>query len=388
MHSDHRLSNKLSRRWFLRSTASLAALAQLRPAAALIKQNAFAYVACGKRQEKEDSIRVFSLHRREWTPIQRVPTRAPACLILSPDQQTLYVANQVDTHKGLPHGTVEAFCIDPSYGYLRLLSQQALSLAATCPRHMALSPNGKLLAVAADGGAIYNLLPVLTDGSLDRPCSIFKQLDGVPSRPRAESHPYNLLFDTTGNHLLSSGFGSDRLSTFAVAHDPMSRRMQRRAAEVNDPGAYELHPDGSILYVWHKIESNLSCYRYDFHAGRVGETIQRISMPGYGSDAVKALAIHPSGRMLYTAETAAHSYLQAWQIRARDGLLSPAKRIVFDDAPGDEIIVPSNGESLFVLDRLRGLIHRIATDSATGELGFVEDVAQIQGAQSVAIKTL
>jgi 6-phosphogluconolactonase (cycloisomerase 2 family) len=389
MHSDHRLSNKLSRRGFLRSTASLAALAQLRPAAAaLIKQNAFAYAACGKIQEEEGTIQVFSLHRREWTPIQRVPTRAPACLVLSPNQQTLYVANKVDTHKGLPYGTVEAFSIDPSYGYLRLLSQQALSLAATHPRQMALSPNGKLLAVAADGGAIYNLLPVLADGSLDRPCGIFKQLGGVAdTRPRAEAHPYNLLFDTTGNHLLSSGFGSDRLSTFAVAHDPTSRRMQRRAAEVNDPSAYQLHPDGSILYVWHKIENNLSCYRYDSVSGRVGEAIQRISMPGDGRDAIKALAIHPSGRMLYTAETA-QSYLQAWQIRARDGLLSPARHIEFDDAPGDEIIVPSNGESLFVLDRLRGLIHRIAIDSATGELGFVEDVAQIQGAQSVVFKTL
>src|SRR6202789_2398366 len=223
MHSDHRLSNKLSRRWFLRSTASLAALAQLRPAAALIKQNAFAYVACGKRQEKEDSIRIFSLHRREWTPIQRVPTRAPACLILSPDQQTLYVANQVDTHKGLPHGTVEAFCIDPSYGYLRLLSQQALSLAATCPRHMALSPDGRLLAVAADGGAIYNLLPVSTDGSLDRPCSVFKQLGcGPRTRLRTDAHPHRLLFDSTGKHLLSSGFGSGDMSTFVVAQSSMS----------------------------------------------------------------------------------------------------------------------------------------------------------------------
>jgi len=389
MHSDHRLPNRLSRRRFLRSTASIAALAQLRPVAAavLIKQNAFAYVACGRKMEEKDgSLQVFSLHNRGWTAIQRVPTRAPACLVLSPDQQMLYVTNQVDTHKGLPRGTVEAFRIDPFDGHLRMLGQQALSLAATHPRQMALSPDGRLLAVAADGGAVYNLLPVLSDGSLDRPCSIFKQLGCVPHASLGtDAYPHRLLFDATGKHLLSSGFGNGHLRTFAVPQSQMSRRMQHRTAELNDLGACALHPDGSIFYVWHQIGSNLSCYRYDSISGRVGDTIQQIPIPAYGSDALKALAIHPSGHMLYTA---AHRRLQAWHICTHHGLLSPAKCIDFDDASDDEIIIPLNGTSLFVLNRLRGLIHRIAIDNVTGEPGFMEDVALIQGAQSMVLKTL
>jgi 6-phosphogluconolactonase (cycloisomerase 2 family) len=111
-------------------------------------------------------------------------------------------------------------------------------------------------------------------------------------------------------------------------------------------------------------------------------------MPAFGSDiALKALAIHPSGRMLYTAGTT-HSRLQAWHIHPRDGLLSRAKHIELDDAPGGEMIVPSNGEDLFVLDRLRGLIHRVAVDNVTGEPGFVEEAAMIPGARSMVFKTL
>jgi 6-phosphogluconolactonase len=394
MHSDHRLLDRLSRRAFLRSTASFAALAQLRSVARATvqpKQNTFAYVACGQRTGGEDGLlQVFSLHGRHWTAIQRVPTRAPACVILSPDQQTLYVANQVGTHKGLARGTVEAFRIDPSDGHLRLLGRQALSLAATYPRQMALSPDGALLAVAAEGGAIYNLLPVSTDGGLDRPCSIFKQLDCAPhARLWTDAPPHRLLFDTTGSHLLSSGFGGGDMSTFVVAQSAVRRRMVQRTVEVEDPGACGLHPDGSILYVWHKAGGNLSCYRYDSVTGTVGETVQQISMPTYGSDSAspKALAVHPSGRMLYTAE-ATHSRLQAWHIHAQSGLLSRAKRIELGGAPGNEIVVAPNGESLFLLDCSRGLIQRIAVDSVTGEPSFVEEVATIHGAQSMVFKTL
>ncbi len=39
-----------------------------------------------------------------WTRIQRVPSRAPACILLSPAQRTLYVANEVDVHEGLAAG--------------------------------------------------------------------------------------------------------------------------------------------------------------------------------------------------------------------------------------------------------------------------------------------
>jgi len=64
----------------------------------------------------EGSLHVFSLRNGVWSRIQRVPSRAPACILLSPAQRTLYVANDVDVHEGLPRGTVEAFDIDPGNG--------------------------------------------------------------------------------------------------------------------------------------------------------------------------------------------------------------------------------------------------------------------------------
>jgi len=390
MHFDHRLLNRPSRRAFLRSAASIAVLAQLRWAAGAAvappkNTLALAYVACGPSTEHKDgSLQVFSLHGKRWSAIQSVPSLVPAGVLLSQDQQTLFVANQVGVHEGLPRGTVEAFSIDPSDGRLRLLSRQALSLSATNPRHMALSPNGRLLAVVANGGAIYNLLPISADGSLERPCSIFKQC-GLHTRLQSEEHPHRLLFDATGNHLFSSGFGNDHMRKFTLTQNSSNHRMQQRPAEVDDLDICAFHPDGSVFYVWHKRKSSLSCFRYDSDSGKIGEVVQRTSMPT--CHGVKALAIHPSGRMLYTAQTT-HNQLQAWHINAQSGHLSHAKNIEFDGAPGNEIIVAPNGDCLFVSNRLRGLIRRITLDAITGEPNFVEDVAMIHSAQSIAFKTL
>jgi 6-phosphogluconolactonase len=392
MHFDHRLLNRSSRRAFLRSTASLAALTQFRwiaNAAVAPRQKTLAYAAFTRNTESEDgSLQVFSLHGKRWSPIQTVPSRAPACVLLSQNRKTLYVANRVAVYEGLPRGTVEAFSIDPSDGRVRLLNRQTLSLSATHPQHMALSPNGNLLAVSADGGAIHNLLPISADGSLDRPASIFKQC-GSHTGFQAEQRHYKLLFDPTGDHLFSSTFANEQISIFAIAQSPTSHRMQQRLAELDDPGAYAFHPNGSMFYMRHERKSSLSCYRYDTLSGRIGETLQQISIPTYRSDAVslKALAVHPSGRMLYTTQTT-RNRMQAWHIDVHSGHLSHAKNIDFDNSSENEITVTPNGDNLFVSDRLSGEIHRIPLDTVTGEPGLAENAAIIYGAQSIVIKTL
>src|ERR1700722_15968698 len=157
-----------TRREFLRGAAGIVALKQFPQAMGAPR---FAYVGCG-----DDSLRVFRLQGESWTQIQRVSSRAPACVLLSPAQQTLYVANEVDEHEGLPRGTVEAFHVDGLDGRLTLLSRQPFSLPATRPRPMALSPDGGLLAVAACGGGIYNLFSIAKDGSLGPPGRIFKDV--------------------------------------------------------------------------------------------------------------------------------------------------------------------------------------------------------------------
>jgi 6-phosphogluconolactonase len=377
---DRRLAGRWTRREFVRGAAGVVALPHLQRAVAAAPSRQFAYVASG-----QGSLDVLSLRGKVWTKTHQVPSPAPACILLSAAQRTLYVANEVDVHEGLPRGTVEAFQVDPFDGHLTLLDRQPLSLSATHPRHMALSPDGKLLAVAAYGGAIYNLFPIAGDGRLGHASTIFKQAGcGPHAQSQASAHPHTLLFDTSGRHLLSSDFGSDRLSVFAVEGGRLQRRMQRATGEGSGPGSCALHPAGSLFYAWHDLENTLACYRFDGVSGALGNAIQRLSFP---VASVHALALHPSGRMLYTTQ-GNRNELRAWHVDARDGKLTPARVVLLGEATPTQITAAPNGESIFILDRLRGSIYKVTTDRMTGELHCKAEVAVVKEPKSIALKTI
>ncbi len=403
-------SGRWTRREFVRGAAGVVALQQLHndPGAAAMRfeQPRFAYVGCGREEQGPGSIHVFRLRSEVWSRIQSVASRAPACILLSPEQRTLYVANEVDVHEGLPRGTVEAFSIDPGDGRITLLDRKPLSLSATHPRHMALSPDGKLLAVAAYGGGIYNLLPIAEDGSIGHPSSIYKEAgSGLSAQLQASAHPHTLLFDASGGYLLASDFGSDRLSVFAVENGKLRRRMQKSAGEGSGLGACALDPMGSVLYAWHDLKNTLACYRYD--GGTVGETIQclvrqRLPRPSGGASASsssvspgsaspRALALHPSGRTLYASEAtgeATGNGLRAWRIDAESGMLSGARHAFPREVTPTGITVAHDGKSIFVLDGVRGSIYKVTTDPSTGEPGWKTEVARVNEPRSMALKTI
>jgi 6-phosphogluconolactonase (cycloisomerase 2 family) len=234
---------------------------------------------------------------------------------------------------------------------------------------MAVSPDGKLLAVAAYGGGIYNLIAIAHEGSLVQVSSIFKDAGcGPHAQLQASAHPHTLLFDGGGRHLLSSDFGSDRLSVFALEDGGLQRCMQRSTGEGSGPSDCVLHPSG-FVYTWHGLEGTLVCYR--FEGGTVGEEVQRVPLSAGG------LAVHPSGRMLYTAQG-------AWRIDAGSGRLSRMGRWF----PGaSQLVVPHDGMTVYFLDGARGSIDQATADSRTGEVHCRTNAAVVDKPSSIALKT-
>jgi 6-phosphogluconolactonase (cycloisomerase 2 family) len=330
----------------------------------------FAYVASG-----EGAVHVFLMQGERWTRIQRVSSSAPACVLLSPSQQTLYVANEVEAHEGLPRGTVEVFRVDPLDGRLTRSSRRALSLSAARPRHMAISPDGKMLAVAAYSGGIYNLFSVAEDGSLGQPGGIFKDVGcGDDPQSQGSAHPHSLLFDPSGRHLVASDFGSDRLSVFVVEGGRLQRLAQRPTGRGSGPGATVLHPGGSLFYAWHEMESTLACYRYDAISGTVGEAIQKLPFP---RSSAGALAMHPSGRRLYTSQG-------VWQIDGGSGRLTRTEHLLPN---ATQISAAPDGGSVYILDGGTGSIYQLPADRVTGELHSKTRVALVSEPKSIAIRT-
>ena len=219
------MMNRWTRREFVRGVAGVVALPRWLPQ----QSNArFAYVASAN-----DLIHAFDVRGEQWTPMQQIASAAPAAIAISAD--TLYVANDIPLYDRLPRGSVECFRIGGD-GRLTAMARAALSLSATHPRSLAVSPDGRLLAVASQQDGIYNLFVINADGSLEAPRGIFKDTGCA--------HPHALRFDPTGKRLISSDAESAQRNVFAV-EDGRLRRVEESALAAPAP---EVRVMGKSIY--------------------------------------------------------------------------------------------------------------------------------------------
>jgi 6-phosphogluconolactonase (cycloisomerase 2 family) len=232
-------------------------------------------------------------------------------MALHPSGQRLYALNGVSTYQGLPCGSVQTFSVDEKNGQLASLGSQPLSLSATMPRQLTLSPDGKWLAVAVSGGGSYNLLPVLADGQAGRPCGILKETGcGLVPRHQDKAHPEAVLFDKTGNRIITADLGSDRICVLSIEEGLTKLEQYETTAGVG-PRHLALHPAGHLLYVANALEDSLLSRSYNATAGQIGT--RRSYLRGGFRD---ALAIHPDGEFLFTAGS---GEVSSWRIESTTG---------------------------------------------------------------------
>ena len=350
----------------------------------------FAYIGSSGSTK---GIHVFAIRGDHWFPIQTIAAPAPSSLALHPTQNFLYSTHAVDTYRGLPTGAVEAYAIDPHTGHLTSLNQQPLSLSATMPSHLAVSPDGRHLAVAVYGGGAYNLLPIREDGSLQQVSGILKETGSGPHEHQNASHPHTVAFDATG-HLFGTDLGTDRLSIFTIAEGKLTRSSQSPQLPGSGPGNIAFHPSGDLLFVANELDASVSTFRYKPLTGEITEPQYRTStLPAAfcGQKSAATLLLHPSGKFLYTANRRRESNhpladsLIAWSIHPSTGALSPIQSITEGLRLPNAATITSDGSRLFVLNHESG-IHQFAINPIDGTLGKPSQTANIHAPRSLTLK--
>ena len=87
--------------------------------------------------------------------------------------------------------------------------------------------------------------------------------------------------------------------------------------------------------------------------------------------------MHPSGRMLYTAQG-------CWRIDGGSGRLSRIRTWL---PAASQIVVSHDGTSVYFLDGVRGSIDQATADNRTGEVHCRTNVAVVDMPSSIALKT-
>jgi len=329
---------------------------------------------------RTSGIHVFAAQGKQWRLLQVVASEAPVSLALHPSGGSLYVLNEVAEYRNLPRGSIEAYAVDTKTGMLTLLGREALALSATMPRHVAVAPDGRQLMVAVHGGGAYNLMPILADGRVGRVCGVVKEAGRGQVREHQETaHPQAVVFDSTGQRVIASDLGTDRLSVLSL-EGGLELQERYTMPVASGPQHLALHPSGHLLYVSHGLNGGLSAFGYDATEGKVTEL--RMRVPGQYVD---ALAFHPVGDILYAASRGATT---AWRVDSLSGTLHPlqSRSMKLENGRGKVhgVTLLRDGRELAVLAS-NGVL-RMTVDEQSGCLGEPELVAQIANARCFTIR--
>ena len=351
----------------------------------------FAYIGSSGNTK---GIHVFAIEADRWVPIQAITTATPSALALHPSQNFLYATHAVDTYLGLPTGAVEAYAINPQNGRLTSLNQQPLSLSATMPNDLAISPDGRHLAVAVYGGGAYNLLPIHEDGSLLPVSGILKETGSGPHQQhQTSSHPHSVTFDATG-HLLGTDLGTDRLNIFTIADGKLIRSGHIPQVPGSGPGNLAFHPSSNLLFVANELDASISTFRFNILTGETDHGHHRVStLPAdfHGQRSAPTLLLHPSGKFLYTANRRRESNhpmadsLVTWKVHPDTATLSPIQHITDKLHRPHAATITSDGANLFVLNRESGVL-QFPIDATRGILGKPSQMTSVQTPRSIAIR--
>lgn len=332
-------------------------------------------------------IYVLAIRDGSWTPVQTVASANPSFLAAHPSRRFLYAINEIDTYQGLPTGTAEAYAIDAKDGRLTLLNRQPLSLSGVVPAHLAVSPDGRVLAVALYGGGAYNVLPIEADGRLGKVAGIEKETGTGPDAQRQESpHPHMVLFDGTGQRLLATDLGTDRINAFTLADGQLSLLGRTSVAPGSGPRHLALHPSQRFLYVVNELDATVAGFSYDAASGKVGEQRQRVSTvpEGYaGQKNAAALVMHPSGQFLYASNRRLKSdhpmadSIAAFRIDPSNGALTPLQHWSEGLRFPRALAMAPGGSHLYALSQKGDTVLRLRIDPASGRLDQPVQVAQV-----------
>jgi 6-phosphogluconolactonase (cycloisomerase 2 family) len=191
-------------------------------------------------------------------------------LALDEARHRLFVVNEIEEFEGLPTGSVESYAVSLKTGRIELLSRRGLSLSATRPKQLAVSPDGAFLVVAVYGGGAFNVLPILADGTFGPVTQVLKEIGcGPDPTEQKASHPYAVAFHPSGRFVFASDLGSDRLSVFSFDGGRLERLHERKTPAGSGPAEISLDSNGFELSVEHRLKRFRSRYYFDAQSGEL-----------------------------------------------------------------------------------------------------------------------
>jgi 6-phosphogluconolactonase (cycloisomerase 2 family) len=199
---------------------------------------------------------------------------------------------------------------------------------------------------------------------------------------QASAHPHTVAFDATGQYLVATDEGCDRINLFIFQNGRMMRSLQTRSQPASGPGHLAMHPFGNFFYVSNTLDGSIDCYR-SANEGEMHHE-QRIAMhPKTATGEAQHIVISSSGRNLYAASDAG---ISVWEIDPITGKLSAIQQWSAQNRSLHTFMLSPDHEHLLVADSSQHELLSIPVHAESGKLGAASIVANAIQSTSLAVK--
>lgn len=321
-------------------------------------------------------------------------TASPSFLAVAPGREFLYAVNEIHDYKGEASGGLTAFAIDRKTGKLRELNHVSSHGADPC--HISLDRSGKYVLVANYTGGNVAAFPLSADGRVGEASSVVQDEGTLgPKKDRQEkAHAHWIEASARNRFAYVADLGLDRVLIYKF--DASKGVLSRGEASPGDtgsltakdffsatlaPGSGPRHvafsADGNFMYVLGELDSSVTVFVND--AKETYRSVQKISaLPAEfsGQNDAAEIAIHPSGKFLYTSNRGDDS-IAVFAIDRASGKLTFVERVPSGGKTPRNFAIDRTGKHLLAANEESGNIVEFQIDSATGKLTPAGEVAKV-----------
>jgi 6-phosphogluconolactonase len=299
-------------------------------------------------------------------------TTDPSFLAVHPNGKYLYAVNEIGNFNGGTSGAVSAFAIDAKTGALKFLNQVPTRGAGPC--YVSLDKNGEFVLVANyDSGSIASF-PVQSDGSLGTTSGFVQHSGSGPDKERQEGpHAHWIGTSPDNRFALAVDLGLDQVIVYGFdSSKGVFTPMLSGFAKVK-PGAgprhLAFHPDGKFVYVLSEVESSVTVFSYQPKTGTLTslQTISALPKDFSGHKEAAEIAVHPSGKFLYTSNRG-HDSIAVFAIDEKKGTLKSLGQVLTGGKTPRHFAIDPTGAYLLAENEESNNIVVFHIDPATGSL--------------------
>lgn len=247
-----------------------------------------------------------------------IPAVNPSFVCVDEKNRRLWAVQETQQWQGEDGGGVSQWRYDAQG---RFTLEAAYGTGGADPCHLALSPDGRWLAVANYSGGSLAVFPRDDQGRMLPKRRLFQHHGGSVNPARQEGpHVHSALFDGEGR-LLAADLGGDRLACYRCGGDVVPEPAGNLpTAPGSGPRCGEYSADSRHLYVIHELNSTVAHYACNGGAVTLRETVSTLPADYAGANTAADVHLTPDGRHLY-ASNRGHDSIAMFRVGADGSLI-------------------------------------------------------------------